>query len=182
VGERGRPRHVSPGLVAEAATELFLEQGYHHTSIDDIARRSGISRATFFNYFPAKADVLFHEVDRLLDGIDNRIARGTAPLVAILDTAADVARGDLPLIATHADAMDVVTDMRRVGPARVERLRLLVASQFPDHFGNWVVTGAIVAAVFSWVTEPSEGALADHISRALSRLEAVWQGGSSSMH
>lgn len=182
MGERGRPRHVSPDLVAEAATELFLEQGYHHTSIDDIARRSGISRATFFIYFPAKADVLFHEVDRLLDDIGTRIDAGTSPLPTIIDAVRDVTRGDLPLIATHAEAMDVVADMRRVGPARVERLRLLVASQFPDHFDNWVVTGAIVAAVFSWVTEPSEGTLADHILRSLSRLEAVWQGESSSMH
>lgn len=179
---RGRPRHISPDLVAEAAIELFLEQGYDETSVDDIAKRSGISRATFFNYFPAKADVLFHEVDRLLDDITDKVGRGSPPLRVVLDAAEGVTRGDLPLIATNAEAMDVVADMRRVGPVRVERLRLLLASQFPDHFDNWVVTGAIVAGVFSWVTEPSEGTLADHISRALGRLDTVVEGVLPSMH
>ena len=45
----GRPRASSKDVLEEAASELFLEKGYLATSIDDIAQRAGVSRATFFN-------------------------------------------------------------------------------------------------------------------------------------
>ena len=59
----GRPRSSSRGMIAEAAAELFLEQTYTGTTVDDIARRSGVSRATFFNYFGSNSDLLLLEVD-----------------------------------------------------------------------------------------------------------------------
>jgi AcrR family transcriptional regulator len=64
--ERGRPPMSSVAALEDAATELFLEQGYQNTSIDEIARRAGISRATFFNYFTTKSDVLWVDVDSAL--------------------------------------------------------------------------------------------------------------------
>ena len=62
----GRPRASSRAMLAEAAAELFLEQTYAGTTIDQIAQRAGVSRNTFFNYFPAKSDVLWYEVDDAL--------------------------------------------------------------------------------------------------------------------
>ena len=53
-------------MLAEAAAELFLEQTYAGTTIEDIAQRAGVSRATFFNYFAAKSDLLWVEVDESL--------------------------------------------------------------------------------------------------------------------
>ena len=64
--KRGRPRRSSTRALEEAAAELFLEQGYPHTTVDDIASRAGVSRATFFNYFHNKSDVLWVDVDRAL--------------------------------------------------------------------------------------------------------------------
>jgi AcrR family transcriptional regulator len=39
------------------AVDLFLRQGYDETTVDDICTTAGISRSTFFRYFPAKEDV-----------------------------------------------------------------------------------------------------------------------------
>jgi AcrR family transcriptional regulator len=47
----GRPKASSRETIAEAACELFLEQGYEQTSIADISTRAGVSRSSFFNYF-----------------------------------------------------------------------------------------------------------------------------------
>ena len=60
----------SVAALEDAATELFLEQGYQNISIDEIARRAGISRATFFNYCTTKSDVLWVDVDRALQSLD----------------------------------------------------------------------------------------------------------------
>ncbi len=47
--------------ILQAATELFLEQGYGSTSIEAVAARAGISKRTFYDRFEDKA-VLFTAV------------------------------------------------------------------------------------------------------------------------
>jgi len=41
-----------------AAVALFVERGYDGTTMDDIAERALVSRATAFTYFPKKEDLL----------------------------------------------------------------------------------------------------------------------------
>lgn len=43
--------------VIHKAHELFIEKGYHATSIQDILNHSGISKGSFYNYFPSKGDL-----------------------------------------------------------------------------------------------------------------------------
>jgi TetR/AcrR family transcriptional regulator, mexJK operon transcriptional repressor len=45
-------------LVLDAATDLFIEQGYGATSVDAIARAAGVSKATLYAHFGSK-DQLF---------------------------------------------------------------------------------------------------------------------------
>ncbi|WP_144510815.1 TetR/AcrR family transcriptional regulator [Bacillus sp. FJAT-22090] len=51
--------------VIDKAHELFIEQGYHATSIQDIINRSGISKGSFYNYFSSKSE-LFKAVFNLI--------------------------------------------------------------------------------------------------------------------
>lgn len=44
--------------VIEKAHELFIEKGFHSTSIQDILDYSGISKGTFYNYFISKNELL----------------------------------------------------------------------------------------------------------------------------
>lgn len=168
---RGRPRRVTPGMLAEAASELFLEQGYHDTAIEEITGRAGVSRATFFNYFPAKADVLFESVDQALADIELQVAEGVTPLDAVLDVARGISSENLPLIATQAEAMSVGHDVAMVGPARVERLRKIMEQQFPNSFDHWLVTAAIVSAATTWATaQPPTGSLQAAIEASVTRV------------
>jgi AcrR family transcriptional regulator len=43
--------------VIHKAHELFIEKGYHATSIQDILNHSRISKGSFYNYFPSKGDL-----------------------------------------------------------------------------------------------------------------------------
>jgi AcrR family transcriptional regulator len=44
--------------ILEAARDLFVEHGFHHTSVDDIAVAAGLSRATCYYQFKSKAGIL----------------------------------------------------------------------------------------------------------------------------
>ncbi|QHC33005.1 MULTISPECIES: TetR/AcrR family transcriptional regulator [unclassified Streptomyces] len=49
----------APGRLAAAALDLFEERGYENTTVIEIAERAGLTKSTFFRYFPDKREVLF---------------------------------------------------------------------------------------------------------------------------
>jgi AcrR family transcriptional regulator len=46
------------GQILEATKAIFLSHGYAGTTVDEIARLAGVSRASFYTYFPSKRDIL----------------------------------------------------------------------------------------------------------------------------
>ncbi|WP_416961483.1 TetR/AcrR family transcriptional regulator [Streptomyces sp. Agncl-13] len=58
VGRRERNKERVRERLYLAAVELFVEKGYDHTSIDEIAERADVARGTFFNYFQRKEDII----------------------------------------------------------------------------------------------------------------------------
>ncbi|WP_018570579.1 TetR family transcriptional regulator [Streptomyces sp. PsTaAH-124] len=62
----------APGRLAAAALDLFEERGYENTTVIEIAERAGLTKSTFFRYFPDKREVLFGRgalTGLLVDGI-----------------------------------------------------------------------------------------------------------------
>ncbi|MFP6663614.1 MAG: TetR/AcrR family transcriptional regulator [Deltaproteobacteria bacterium] len=59
-GERTRDK------IREAANELFLEHGFEATTVDAIVTRAGVSKGTFYLYFPRKEDLLLEYGTRRL--------------------------------------------------------------------------------------------------------------------
>ncbi|MGB5795017.1 MAG: TetR/AcrR family transcriptional regulator [Mycolicibacter algericus] len=55
---RDRHRIMTREHIMTAALEAFAERGYVAVTIDDIVRRAGIGRATFYLHFDSKAAVL----------------------------------------------------------------------------------------------------------------------------
>ncbi len=45
-------------LIINTALELFAKNGYHHTSIDMIAKKAGISKGLMYNYFESKEGLM----------------------------------------------------------------------------------------------------------------------------
>ncbi|WP_207514185.1 TetR/AcrR family transcriptional regulator [Mycolicibacterium celeriflavum] len=56
--QRARSRETKRALV-QAAMALWRTNGYAKTTVADICRAAGVSRALFYFYFPAKEDILF---------------------------------------------------------------------------------------------------------------------------
>jgi AcrR family transcriptional regulator len=71
-----------------AALELSLERGYENVTVTDIAERAGLTRRSFFRYFPDKREVLFAGSERLPPALAEAVltaASEAAPFAAVLD-------------------------------------------------------------------------------------------------
>jgi AcrR family transcriptional regulator len=54
----GLIRQEKRKLILDSALELFAENGYHATSISQIAKKAGISKGLAYNYFESKKELL----------------------------------------------------------------------------------------------------------------------------
>ena len=169
----GRPKASSQKTLEEAATELFFEQGYDRTSVDDISERVGVSRATFFNYFPSKADVLLVEIDRALDLLDTVLTPDLTLGDGLRKVAESLSAANIPLIVSQSEAMGVTDDVHEVLPARVWRLRRIVGRKVSNPVWQWAVTGAIVEGALAWAKAPEGGSLTRRLDDAFSSLQLL---------
>jgi AcrR family transcriptional regulator len=69
-----------------AAVDLFTEQGYDATTVTEIAARAGVTKSTFFRYFPDKREILVAGQATLSELLARGIAdapEGVSPLEAV---------------------------------------------------------------------------------------------------
>jgi len=52
--------------IIKASYSIFEKKGYHSTSMDDIAREVGVSKASLYSYFKSKEEILQITVDHAL--------------------------------------------------------------------------------------------------------------------
>ena len=58
MGLREQKKDQQRGRILSVCGRLFRSRGFDETTVDEIAQKVGISRQTFFNYFPSKEAVL----------------------------------------------------------------------------------------------------------------------------
>ena len=75
-----RRKQAAVAEIVSAAIELFSRDGYDETTVDAIVEAAGCSRRTFYRYFGFKEDVLFYDVEDVLDhlarALDRRLVAG----------------------------------------------------------------------------------------------------------
>lgn len=96
---RDRERNAvrSRELILDAAERLFADQGYEETSLSDVGRAAGLSRATPGYFFGSKAELhravlerCFEDVRRAVrEGRDRALASGHPPEVVLTGAVSD---------------------------------------------------------------------------------------------
>ncbi|MGW6057745.1 TetR family transcriptional regulator [Streptomyces sp. NPDC055189] len=72
-GLRARARRAMRAELATLALELFAERGFDETTVEDIAHAAGLSKRSFFRYFPSKEDVVFGTVESMADEVADEV-------------------------------------------------------------------------------------------------------------
>jgi AcrR family transcriptional regulator len=166
----GRPRASSRQLIEDAAAELFVESGYAATTIDAISQRAGTSRATFFNYFEAKSDLLWLDVDAAIAQLSETDDRGLPALRAALRRAA--LGMSVPLVLTQSELVGSEAEVTASGLVRVAALASAVDRFLDDRLAAGVVAAAVAEAWLGWARAGvARGALGEWIATNLDRVE-----------
>jgi AcrR family transcriptional regulator len=106
VGLRELKKRRTREVIADAAMGLFVERGFDHVTVADVAEAAGVSEKTVFNYFPTKEDLFFDEVDEreaaLVAAIENRQPGESVPTALRRAQAANCGRWCSPGFAHFA--------------------------------------------------------------------------------
>ena len=70
---RSRKKERTRAAIQDAALDLFAEQGFDATTVDQIAVRAEISTTTFFTYFRSKAEVIVSDHSKWLPAFQQAI-------------------------------------------------------------------------------------------------------------
>ena len=97
--ERVRDAERTRELILDAAELLFAEKGYEETSLSDVGKQAGVSRATPGYFFGSKADLhravlerCFADVRRAVrEGKERALASGQTPEVVLAGAVSDYA-------------------------------------------------------------------------------------------
>ena len=72
-GLRERKRRRTRDAIARAALELFDRQGFHETTIPQIAAAADVSPRTVSGYFPHKEELAFPDGEEEFENLDRRL-------------------------------------------------------------------------------------------------------------
>lgn len=152
--------------------ELFLEKSYRATTVEQIASRAGISRASFFNYLPTKSDVLWIEVDEALNSLGN-FKKTYLSVGLALEASANACQLErIPLAVTQKETMGLTSELSDTAGPRILRLVNFLQSSGMDHKDSWLVAGVIIGALLGWLEEPTpRGDLADRLRTSFLSIE-----------
>lgn len=92
--------------ILDAASDLFVQQGFRKTSVEEIAQRAHVAKGTVYLYFRTKAGILLHAVVQEKKGYLGRLAPVFDPSVAPADRLGVYLRtvvrlaGEMPLLSS----------------------------------------------------------------------------------
>lgn len=191
-GLRERKRDRTRRALRETAVRLFAENGYHETTVDEIADAVEVSPRTFYRYFPNKEEVLFDEsadmratVAEVLAEAKPGVSLADAITSAVVEVAAtyDSQSGQFQQLARILTASP---ELRSAGLEDLHRWEAVYVPIIARHLKGdsstdptiRVLAGAVVAAQRiahdRWMEGGQRKAMASHVKETLAVLEPLF--------
>jgi AcrR family transcriptional regulator len=193
---------MNQAVTAQTLTPLLRlldAQGWDATTVDELAREAGMSRATFFRTFGGKEGVVFADHADMLARLEDFLATTRH------DTASALREGLLLVLSYHLDDPErTLARHRLLRQSQALRNReLLTSHRYEALFRRWLrdrlaadgalgdgaavvgplsaaLAGACVAlhnsALRQWLREPREGVLEEFSAQAAQLIRVMLQG------
>jgi AcrR family transcriptional regulator len=186
-GLRERKKARTRATIQSHALQLFREQGYDATTIEQIIDATDISETTFFRYFPTKEDVVLQDdYDPVIIDAYQKQPPELAPVPAMRAAFAAVFAGMTPgQKAEQRDRVALILAVPRLRAAMLNQFSQLMqfladamaarAGLRPDDFKVRTVAGAVVGAtmaVLAAMNDDPGADLAELLDMALMHLES----------
>jgi TetR/AcrR family transcriptional regulator, cholesterol catabolism regulator len=170
VGRRERKKLETRDRIVECAVALFGSQGYDSTTMEDIGECADVSRATVFNYFPRKEDIvteafarrraqlaeLIAEAEQQATDTPGRLRRALGSLARLYEddpaTGRAMVRAWLraggPLLPDASDSAALFADVVRSGQQRGDMPTVIDATR-----AGLLVLDAYLGVLYRWVND-----------------------------
>lgn len=173
--------------IFHAAMELFEQQGYENTSVEQITQKAGVSKGTFFTHFPSK-DAVFSAIGKIfIEYFQNIVESGlhdgrsaSRILHDSIHLAADWCEENKPIIgqvmtsgmyrspigsratSNRVAMVELLNRVLRKGQAQGE-----IRADISVDDASAMITGLYFTAMFDWIhdggTWSLEGKLTDYL-------------------
>ena len=163
--DRGAERQVKREAVLRVAGQLFVERGFHATSLDDIASRLKVTKPTLYYYVKNKDEILFECVrtglEMLHDSMENIRQAGGRPidrLIAGIRSYVEIVTQDFGLCVIRVGEDPLPPSGRR----KLRRMKGLIDRKFRSVIKEAIDDGTLaegdprlaafaVAGMLSWI-------------------------------
>ena len=186
-GLRERKKARTRAAIREHALRLFREEGYHATTVEQIAEAAEVSPSTFFRYFPTKEDVVLQDDFDVL-GVELFEAQPAdlSPIAAYRAAAAQMFATLSPEeIDRFREATELTLTIPEVRARALDEFARTIdetaaaiarrTGRSPDDFAVRNVAGALIGVIMSatmpWAGQPASD-MFGRIDAALAHLEA----------
>jgi AcrR family transcriptional regulator len=143
---RRRARDEKRDAVLRTAVQLFLEQGYHRATLNEVAERLNITKPALYNYFRGKDEILFEcwalgqeRAEDCIAEIDAGGGSGLSKLRKLIEGYALVMASDFGASLVRFNARDLAEANQKIARAGKRR----IGQAFRNYVSEGVMDGSI---------------------------------------
>ena len=186
---RSRKQQFVRDAIFDAAIETFAAKGFDGTTVEDVARAAGVSRASFFRYFSSKDDLLAQNVLKYGNALTKAIKASPpsfSPFQIMHETVLSIARQKI----THPRTRQIIDISLRsssamqahwsrmieveanVAMAFAERIKGLSKDDLETRLLATITVSAMNVAIMSWYRGDCQD-LSDAVEQVFSRFTRI---------
>lgn len=166
-----RSKELTRERIVQTATDAFAEGGYHDTSMDDIVRRSGLSKGAIYFHFPGKEALFLALIGRLADILEESARKSISTKRGAAARVDATLKTILDLLSRHRGLAKVVLiGGAGLGPSldrRLLELHARFANLIKEYLDGAVAEGSIEPVDTTLVSYAWLGAINEIVVRWL---------------
>ena len=141
LGQVPRKQRISKSQIVETARRLFRAQGYHGTTLDQVAAELGVTRAALYHWLPSKESVLCEIHEQVMDALLEKLELILAEDADETERLKMILRTHIVMVAANLDAITVFFQDEASLPADPAH-RIAEKKRYYDHSLEMLVRAA----------------------------------------